>query len=101
MVARPVSGACRPGAARDRQFAAVQDARAVERAVTPSPRLRKSDTILRMLDDVLATIDQRRDASLAQLKDFLAIPTVSTKPDHAPHILRCATCLADHFNFPG
>ncbi|HSV15539.1 MAG TPA: dipeptidase [Tepidisphaeraceae bacterium] len=54
-----------------------------------------------MLDQVLATIDQRRDASLAQLKEFLAIPSVSTKPDHAPHMLRCATWLADHLKFAG
>jgi acetylornithine deacetylase/succinyl-diaminopimelate desuccinylase-like protein len=49
-----------------------------------------------MLESVLTTIDQRRDASLAQLKELLSIPSVSTKPEHKPDMLRCATWLADH-----
>ena len=48
-----------------------------------------------MLEKVLATIDQRRDASLSQLKEFLAIPSVSTKPEHKPDMLKCATWLSD------
>ena len=48
-----------------------------------------------MLETVLTTIDQRRDASLAQLKELLAIPSVSTKPEHKPDMLKCATWLAD------
>jgi len=48
-----------------------------------------------MLESVLKTIDQRRDASLAQLKEFLAIPSVSTKPEHKADMLKCATWLAD------
>jgi acetylornithine deacetylase/succinyl-diaminopimelate desuccinylase-like protein len=48
-----------------------------------------------MLEKVLSTIDQRHDASLAQLKEFLSIPSVSTQPDHQPDMLRCATWLAD------
>src|SRR5438105_4705528 len=54
-----------------------------------------------MLDQVLATIDQRRDASLAQLKEFLAIPSVSTKPEHKPDMLRCANWLADKLKAAG
>ncbi len=50
-----------------------------------------------MLDQVLTTIDQRRDASLAQLKEFLSIPSVSAQPDHESDMLRCATWLADQF----
>jgi acetylornithine deacetylase/succinyl-diaminopimelate desuccinylase-like protein len=48
-----------------------------------------------MLNDVLKTIDDRRAASLEELKSFLAIPSVSTKPEHAADMLRCATWLAD------
>jgi len=48
-----------------------------------------------MLDQVLKTIDGRRDQSLAALKDFLSIPSVSTKPDHKGDMVRCATWLAD------
>ena len=47
------------------------------------------------LDAVLATIDQRREASLAQLKEFLSIPSVSTQPAHKADMLGCATWLAD------
>jgi acetylornithine deacetylase/succinyl-diaminopimelate desuccinylase-like protein len=54
-----------------------------------------------MLDRVLQTIDGRRDASLAALKDFLRIPSVSTKPDHKRDMLRCATWLADQLKFGG
>jgi acetylornithine deacetylase/succinyl-diaminopimelate desuccinylase-like protein len=48
-----------------------------------------------MLKSVLSTIDQRRDASLAQLKEFLAIPSVSTKPEHKGDMLKCAAWLSD------
>lgn len=52
-----------------------------------------------MLNDVLATIDQRRDQSLEQLKEFLRIPSVSTKPEHAADMRRCAAWLADQLTF--
>jgi acetylornithine deacetylase/succinyl-diaminopimelate desuccinylase-like protein len=52
-----------------------------------------------MLDQVLATIDQRRDASLARLMEFLRIPSVSTKPQHKDDMVRCATWLADQLKF--
>ncbi len=48
-----------------------------------------------MLAQVLATIDQRRDASLAQLREFLSIPSVSTQPAHKGDMLKCAAWLAD------
>jgi acetylornithine deacetylase/succinyl-diaminopimelate desuccinylase-like protein len=47
-----------------------------------------------MLDQVLATVDSRQVESLSQLKEFLRIPSVSTKPDHKPDMMRCATWLA-------
>lgn len=52
-----------------------------------------------MIDRVLATIGQRREQCLASLKDFLRIPSVSTKPDHREHMIRCANWLADQFRF--
>ncbi len=48
-----------------------------------------------MLDQVLKTIDSRRQDSLAALKEFLSIPSVSTKPEHKPDMVRCATWLVD------
>src|SRR4051812_3286293 len=47
------------------------------------------------LDDVLKTIDSRKSNSVESLKEFLAIPSVSTKPDHKPHMVTCANWLAD------
>ena len=54
-----------------------------------------------MLEQVLKTIDGRTDQSLAALKEFLAIPSVSTKPEHGADMLRCATWLADQLKFGG
>jgi len=46
-----------------------------------------------MLDRVLQTIDAERSETLERLKDFLRIPSVSTKPDHARHMKECAEWL--------
>jgi acetylornithine deacetylase/succinyl-diaminopimelate desuccinylase-like protein len=54
-----------------------------------------------MNDAVLRTIDSRQDASLTGLKEFLSIPSVSTKPDHAADVRRCATWLADRLKQAG
>lgn len=54
-----------------------------------------------MLNQVLTTIDNRRAASLERLKEFLRIPSVSTKPEHQPDMQRCATWLADQLKFAG
>lgn len=52
-----------------------------------------------MLENVLKTIDSRKDASLSALREFLSIPSVSTKPDHKADMLKCATWLADQMRF--
>ncbi len=65
---------------------------------TPPLQCRMSDT---PLDAVLATIDQRRDASLAQLNEFLSIPSVSTQPAHKGDMLKCAAWLSDHLREAG
>jgi acetylornithine deacetylase/succinyl-diaminopimelate desuccinylase-like protein len=57
-----------------------------------------SDRLPRMLKSVLQTIDDRRAASLEELKTFLSIPSVSTKPEHAADMHRCATWLADRLS---
>ncbi len=54
-----------------------------------------------MLDRVLSTIADRREASIAALSQFLSIPSVSTKPEHRQDMLQCATWLADQLKFGG
>jgi acetylornithine deacetylase/succinyl-diaminopimelate desuccinylase-like protein len=54
-----------------------------------------------MLDRVLSTIESRKHQSVAALKEFLSIPSVSTKPEHSQDMLRCATWLADKLKFGG
>jgi acetylornithine deacetylase/succinyl-diaminopimelate desuccinylase-like protein len=54
-----------------------------------------------MLDAVLKTIEGRKPQSLSALKEFLSIPSVSTKPDHRDDIARCATWVADQLKFAG
>src|SRR2546429_6783713 len=46
------------------------------------------------IDRVLKQIDSSQAESLAGLKDFLRIPSVSTKPEHAQDLQRCAQWLA-------
>lgn len=54
-----------------------------------------------MIDRVLQTIDSRRQQSLEGLREFLRIPSVSTKPDHKPDMQKCAAWLADQIRSCG
>jgi acetylornithine deacetylase/succinyl-diaminopimelate desuccinylase-like protein len=54
-----------------------------------------------MLEQVLRTVDGRRDAAVAALSEFLRIPSVSTKPEHRGDLRRCATWLADQLKAGG
>src|SRR5688500_1905989 len=54
-----------------------------------------------MLEQVLKTIEGRKAQSISALQEFLRIPSVSTKPDHTPDMLKCATWLADQLKFAG
>ena len=54
-----------------------------------------------MIEQVLRTIDGRRQESLRGLMDLLRIPSVSTKPDHAEDMVRCAQSLADTLKATG
>jgi acetylornithine deacetylase/succinyl-diaminopimelate desuccinylase-like protein len=47
-----------------------------------------------MLDRALNSIDARRQQSVADLKTLLRIPSVSTKPEHAQDLKKCAEWLA-------
>jgi acetylornithine deacetylase/succinyl-diaminopimelate desuccinylase-like protein len=47
-----------------------------------------------VINQVLQTIDARRQDSLKGLMDLLRIPSVSTKPEHGPDMVRCAESLA-------
>lgn len=47
-----------------------------------------------MIDQVLQTIDARRDKSIETLCDFLRIPSVSTQIEHKSDMHRCAEWLA-------
>lgn len=48
-----------------------------------------------MLDQVLSAVDSGREEAIAGLKEFLAIPSVSTKPEHAADLRRCAQWVAE------
>lgn len=52
-----------------------------------------------MLDKVIKTLEARRFQATEKLKEFLAIPSVSTKPENANDVRRCAQWLCDHLKF--
>jgi acetylornithine deacetylase/succinyl-diaminopimelate desuccinylase-like protein len=54
-----------------------------------------------MLDRILQTLDARPQQSLSGLLEFLRIPSVSTKPEHAQDLRRCAEWLAGQFRSAG
>lgn len=49
-----------------------------------------------MLNDVLKTLDGRKDAAVSALVELLKIPSVSAQPKHAVDCRRCAQWVADH-----
>ena len=51
-----------------------------------------------MLDAVLRAIDASREATVEGLKEFLRIPSVSTKPEHKEDMTRCAQWVAGKLN---
>lgn len=54
-----------------------------------------------MMDEVLAHLDARKDASLADLLTFGAIPSVSTDPERRGDVRRAAEWLADRLRTAG
>jgi len=54
-----------------------------------------------MTEQVLRTIDAKKEHLVSGLREFLSIPSVSTKPEHAPDLRRCARWLADRLHVAG
>jgi acetylornithine deacetylase/succinyl-diaminopimelate desuccinylase-like protein len=54
-----------------------------------------------MTDPVLQTIDSNRDATVEGLKEFLRMPSVSTKPEHKKDLESCAKWLAGKLSAMG
>ncbi|MDP9175679.1 MAG: dipeptidase [Planctomycetota bacterium] len=52
-----------------------------------------------MLKDVLKTVESRQHQCISALSEFLSIPSVSTDPQQAPQMQRCAQWLADQLTF--
>ncbi len=53
------------------------------------------------MESALSYVEQHRDRFLSELKDLLAIPSVSTKKEHAGDIQRCAEWVAGHMKSIG
>jgi acetylornithine deacetylase/succinyl-diaminopimelate desuccinylase-like protein len=49
----------------------------------------------------LPYLERNRDRHLAELKDFIAFPSISTSPEHAGDMQKCARWLADHLTALG
>jgi acetylornithine deacetylase/succinyl-diaminopimelate desuccinylase-like protein len=48
------------------------------------------------MENLLAYVEQNKDRYLAELKEFIAIPSISTNPDNAGDVRRCAERVAEH-----
>jgi acetylornithine deacetylase/succinyl-diaminopimelate desuccinylase-like protein len=55
----------------------------------------------RKSEDVLARVEREKDAYLAELLDYLRIPSVSTDPAHREDVLRCSRFVADRMREAG
>ncbi len=54
-----------------------------------------------MVNEALQYAHSHRDSFLAELKDFLALPSISALPEHKPDVQRTAQWLADRFTAIG
>src|SRR5437879_5736734 len=52
-------------------------------------------------ENLTAFIEGRRDQHLAELSEFLRIPSISAKSEHKPDIERGARWVADHLRAAG
>ena len=50
------------------------------------------------MQQVLSYLDQNKERYLSELKDFLAIPSVSTNPENKADVQRCAQWVADQMS---
>lgn len=53
------------------------------------------------MESVITHLDQNKEQYLAELKDLLAIPSVSTNPQNKGDVERCARWVADHMRTIG
>lgn len=51
--------------------------------------------------DVFERIDREKEGYLEELKDFLRIPSISTKPEHRDDVLRCAEFVVEQLRSAG
>ena len=51
--------------------------------------------------DALELVEKEKGRFLAELEDYLRIPSISTDPDYAPEVERCASYLADRMRQAG
>src|SRR5260370_15103526 len=63
--------------------------------------IRKDSRPLRLLMNLAEFIEGQRDHHLAELCEFLRIPSVSAKSEHKPDIERGARWVADHLRAAG
>ena len=54
-----------------------------------------------MVNEALQYAHSHRDSFLAELKDFLSLPSISALPEHKPDVQRTAQWLADRFTAIG
>ncbi len=53
------------------------------------------------MESIFAFLETHKDRYLRELNDFLAIPSVSTHPQNAADVRRCADWVADHMRIVG
>ena len=53
------------------------------------------------MESILAFLETHKDRYLSELNEFLAIPSVSTHPQNAADVRRCADWVADHMRVIG
>ncbi len=53
------------------------------------------------MEKVLSYVEANKDRYLAELKEFLAIPSISTNKDNAPDIRRCSEWVSTHMRSVG
>lgn len=63
--------------------------------IPPFVKIENSDRKARM-EEVLTYIESSRQRYLSELREFIAIPSVSTNPEHRRDVERCARWIADH-----
>lgn len=47
------------------------------------------------MEEIIAFVDSNKDRYLSELKEFIAIPSVSSQKDHDPDIKKCAQWVSD------